>query len=336
MITIMNSNHLTQILNNLDLGALKGEPKQILGSRGGAKIWKVKTQSQSYAIKQLSQDLDVKNKNIIAKYELSENISAEFSKLGITSVTALNKNNKHLFVFEDKGYLVYPWIEGYTLDRNEVSEFHAIKIAEIIAKLHTAQLTLPDLKPQRFDIYSTATLVDAINKSIEHNCTFAATLNDHHDTLINVNEQYQAIIPILKQEAIVTHGDIDQLNVIWISDDQPMLIDWESARLMNPTREIVRSSLSWSGIGAHGFTIEIYQKMIKTYLQYGGMYNANHTNAALKSLYGSMINWILYNIHAACNNAESNSMANANNEIISAISNIKTLYKLIPRLCDIQ
>ena len=43
------------------------------------------------------------------------------------------------------------------------------------------------------------------------NCPVAATLKNHQAKLIYANEQYQAIIPILKQEAVVTHGDIDQL-----------------------------------------------------------------------------------------------------------------------------
>ena len=210
----MNDQHLKHILKTLTLGNLKNEPTEVFGSRGGEKIWKVNTQSKSYAIKQLSPDLDVNNESIIRKYELSEDIAAEFSKQGINAITALSKENKHLFIFTDKAYLVYPWVEGSILDRNQISEPHAITIAEIIAQLHSAQFSMPHIKPQRFDIHTPATINAAIHNAIQNNYLFAQTLKDHQDTLINVNEQYQAIIPTLREEAVITHGDIDQLNVI--------------------------------------------------------------------------------------------------------------------------
>jgi thiamine kinase-like enzyme len=328
----MNNKHLTHILHDLEIGELKNDPTEVFGSRGGAKIWKVNTQSKSYAIKQLSPDLDVNNESIIRKYELSEDIAAEFSKQGINAITALSKANKHLFIFTDKAYLVYPWIEGSILDRNQISEPHAIKIAEIIAQLHSAQFSMPHIKLPRFDIHTPATINAAIHNAIQNNCLFARTLQDHQDTIIEVNQQYQSIIPILHEESVITHGDIDQLNVIWSDNDKPVLIDWESARLMNPTQEIVRSSLSWSGCGENNFNIEIYKKMLQTYLQYGGKYNSKHTNAALHSVYGSIINWILYNIHSACNSKNSSTMDTANNEINNAISGLKKLKKLIPKL----
>ena len=319
----------------LTLGNLKNEPTEVFGSRGGAKIWKVNTQSKSYAIKQLSPDLDVNNESIVSKYELSENIAAEFSRQGVNAVTALHKQNQHLFTFANKGYLVYPWVDGSILDRNQVSEFHATKIAEIIAKLHSNQFSLPNIKPQRFDIHNSTTIKAAIHQSTKHHCLFARTLQDHQDTIIEVNQQYQSIIPVLQEESVMTHGDIDQLNVIWSDNDKPVLIDWESARLMNPTQEIVRCSLSWSGILNNHSNIEIYKKMLQTYLQYGGKYNSKHTNAALHSVYGSMINWILYNIHSACNSKNSSTMDTANNEINNTISGLKKLKKLIPILNNV-
>ena len=62
---------------------------------------------------------------------------------------------------------------------------------------------------------------------------------------------------------------------------------------MNPSREIVRAGLSWSGIGTKNFHIEIYQKNDKKpiYNPEGSIMSIIQ-NAALHSMYGSMINWI--------------------------------------------
>jgi hypothetical protein len=97
-----NKKHVQHILGAFDLGELASEPTAIEGSRGGAFIWKITTPLQSYAIKQISPDLNLTDADIIDKYERSESIAFEFSNHGMPSVAALKKGSKHLVVIEDK------------------------------------------------------------------------------------------------------------------------------------------------------------------------------------------------------------------------------------------
>jgi Ser/Thr protein kinase RdoA (MazF antagonist) len=206
------------------------------------------------------------------------------------AVSALEKSGKHLIIIENTGYLVYPWVEGHTLGRNEISEVHAIKIAEVVAKLHAINMSVPEIEPPRFDIHTNDSIVEAIDRALTFKCSFAKNLKEKQSLILSVNDSYLATIPVLKEHTVVTHGDLDQLNVLWDKADQPILIDWESARKLNPTREIVRTSLNWSGIGTEDFSLPIYTHMLRTYNQLSGILHINFFNAALNVFFGSMIN----------------------------------------------
>ena len=330
----MNQKHQKFICKELQLGSSKEVAIEVYGSRGGHIMWRVNTDKGSYAIKQLAPDVDLKNERMISKYELSESIAYQFTQFGVPAVSALEKSGKHLIITENTGYLVYPWVEGHTLGRNEVSEAHAIKIAEVIAKLHMINLSVPEMREPRVDIHANDSIVDAINKTVSFKCPFAKTLKDEQNLILSMNDDYLAIIPLLLEDTIITHGDLDQLNILWDKANHPILIDWESTRRLNPTREIVRASLDWSGIGAEDFSLPLYANILNSYTKSGGKLNVTHVNAALYSMVGSMVNWILYNIERACTDAVPSTQNTATKEINGAVMSMKRLQILLPDLLD--
>ena len=121
----------------------------------------------------------------------------------------------------------------------------------------------------------------------------AKILQDNINLILSANKRHLNSIPILKEQSVITHGDINQLNIIWDKSDQPILIDWESVRKLNPTREIVRACLAWSGLGTENFSLSTYNKMLKTYIKSGGVLNHSHITAGLFSGFGSMVFWML-------------------------------------------
>ena len=331
----MNQKHLLYLCDKLQLGLPDVKVTSIDGSRGGSFIWRVNTEKGSYAIKQLAPVIDIKNEKIIAKYELCETIAHRFSQQGILTVCALNEFGKHLFMLENIGYLVYPWVEGAILARNEISEMHALKVAEIIAKLHNINLNVPEIKEPRFDIYSNDNLVDAIDKAILFKYPFAKILKENQKLILSINDSYFSAIPILKEQNVVSHCDVDQLNIIWDKKDKPILIDWETARKINPTFEVVRTSLGWAGLGAENFSVPLYTHMLQIYKKSGGVLNIDIINAALHGAFGGMINWILYNIAVAYTSAVTEEKNTAADEINSSMISMKRLKILIPELSKI-
>ncbi|NNM59991.1 MAG: phosphotransferase [Legionellales bacterium] len=331
----MNQNHLAIICMQLQLGSPKEMATRVYGSRGGSFMWRVNTEKESYAIKQLASVIDLKSEKIIAKYELSETIAYRFAQKGIPAVSALDCSGKHLLIVENTGYLVYSWVDGYTLGRNEISEIHATKIAEIIAKLHSINMNDPEIPPPRVDLHSSETIIEAIDRALALKLPFAQKLKENQNFILSMNKHYLAITPLLLEDTVVTHGDLDQLNVLWDKNEQPILIDWESVRKMNSTREIVRTSLAWSGSGTENFSFSLYAQMLRTYTQSGGVLNVKHLNAALYSLVGSMVNWMLYNIELACTSDVSSTRDTAIDEVNGAVRAMMQLEILIPELLKI-
>jgi len=155
---------------------------------------------------------------------------------------------------------------------------------------------------------------------------------------LTLNENYLKVIPILKEHSVVTHGDLDQLNVIWNKKEVPFLIDWESAKKMNPTYEIVRTSLRFSGVGTDDFSLSIYTHMLHAYKKHDGLLNNNHIEAALHALSSGTINRLLYNIELASASDSSEERNRACNEIEGVLMsiNIKQSQALISQLLKIK
>lgn len=333
----MSQNHLNLICIELKLGSLKGEAIRVYGSRGGSLVWRINTDKASYAIKQLAPAIDLKNETIIKKYEVSEMIADQLMQHDIPAISALEKNGKHLIIIENIGYLIYPWIDGYSLERNEVTETHALKISEIIAKMHNINLILAEVREPRFDIYSNDQIIEVISRSILFNYPFAKRLKENQNLLLSMNDSYQAGIPVLKENTIITHGDLDPLNVLWNKKGEFFLIDWESARRLNATRDIVRTSLSWSScFSTETSALQNYSRMLNMYIKSGGILNMNHMDAALRSGFGSQIYWLLYNIDLFCSSGISDVKNTAVNEMNSVLISMKKLKEMIPELLKIS
>lgn len=330
----MNISDLELICNRFQLGSLKSGPIRVYGSRGGSLLWRINTNNGSYVIKQLAPCLDMTNKRMVAKYEMSERIAQEFSLQAIPTVVALDESGNHLILIDKTGYLVYPWIEGKTLKQNEVSEPRALKIAELLAKIHSINLNLPEVGPPHFDIYSNDQIDEAIEKAISVKCSFISQLIDSKNLVFSMNDHYHSAIPILREDAIITHGDLDQLNVIWDKDGTPFLVDWESARRMNATREIVRTSLNWSGFETEQFQIPLYLKMLQTYNNACGLLKISHIESALYGTVGSMVFWMRYNIDLACTSSDPAIQNISVNEVNGVLKTFARLNKLLPELLN--
>lgn len=153
----MNITHLLSLCDVLKLGTLINEPERI--HRGLLHVmWRINTEKASYAIKQLSLNIDLKNKAIVKNYNLTEEIAYRFSAQEIPAIYALSHNKNYVTIFEDTGFLIYPWVDAAPLHKDMVSEYHALKIAEILAKMHAINLSVLEITEPEFDIHSNANL----------------------------------------------------------------------------------------------------------------------------------------------------------------------------------
>lgn len=293
----MNHEHLVLLIEHFNLGQIKYEPQRVEGGLLHS-MWRLDTMTGFYAVKQLSKKIDLNNENIVKNYELTEQIAFLFANQDIPAVFAIAKNNEHLFIIDNIGYLLYPWVNAKALDKDAVSQACAIKIARLLAKMHDINLNVNEIEKAEFDIHGNQTIIDSIDLSKKKNAVFSPDLLENLKNLLEINENYHNSIPILKNHTVISHGDLDQKNVLWDEAKKPFFIDWESARRLNPTYEIINAALDWSGI-TKKFNKSIFTSMIQGYQEAAGVIEKNQIEAAFCGVLGNWINWMVYNIERA-------------------------------------
>lgn len=327
----MNHAYLNALCAHFSLGAPKQAPQRVYGGLLHI-MWRIDTDKGSYAIKQLSKTIDLTNPCVVERYETSEQTAAHCAKYDIPAVVALEKNGKHLFVTQGTGFLVYPWVEAKALKPHAVSEYHALKVAEMLAKMH--RLTIPkpastQPEPLGYAKEDVVSLIDALERSGSA-VVQSVQKNVHH--LLDAHDVYHRAIPTLKEHGVVSHGDLDQKNVLWDAKGNPVLVDWESACTINPTYDIINTALAWSGIGSN-FDKKLFLRMITTYQKAGGLLNKDHLKAALNGTL-SMLGWLMYNIERSSTNNESEDKTVGTEQVSHTLATILKLRSLIPDLLE--
>jgi len=300
----MNNQQLTILCNLLSLGKQRSFPRKVHGGLLHL-MWKVTTDKGSYAIKQLSKNINL-NRHIRNQYELTERIASTFKAHGIPAITSLTtKDGLSLVDAGNHTFIAYPWIDAKALDSNEVSAQHTIKIAQLLAKMHALNLQFPELTTPGYDVHANDKIMYLIQSSINSNASFAKNLKKKQKLLIDVNSKYQRAIVILSASTVVAHGDMDQKNVLWDLNNNPILIDWESARLINSTQETLNAALDWSGITTGNLDIDIFTAMIVAYKKAGGVIDLKVLTAAFYAILGNWLNWMIYNIERSLTTEQS-------------------------------
>ncbi|WPY00715.1 Phosphotrasferase family protein [Candidatus Trichorickettsia mobilis] len=209
----MNQKHLKHVSQYFNLGTPIQTPTRIHGGLLHI-MWCLDTDKGSYAIKQLSKDIDLQDDQVIKNYELSEQIASSFIMKNVPGVCALLQSDKHLLMIDGSGYLVYPWVNAKALDKDEINEGQALIIASLLAKMHLINLHLESIGEPEFDIHDNKHITNLIKQSTQMQLPFADILNSKLSILLEINKSYLGSIAVLKKHTVIGHGDLDQKNVV--------------------------------------------------------------------------------------------------------------------------
>ncbi len=299
VLTHMISKQLYAICTSLELGQPVSLPTKIHGGLLHL-MWRVDTEKGSYAIKQLSKNIKL-TLEVRKSYEISERVARQFSTHGIPAISGIEKDGKFLVDSENDTFLIYPWVEAKILDRNAVSTLHAVRIGTLLAKMHLLNLHVPEIESPKYDIHSNEEIMTLIEKSMEMSLPFANKLQQSSSLLIKWNDEYQQAVHSFRDISVVSHADLDQKNVLWDENDNPILIDWESVRALNPTYELLIAALDWSGATSGTLNVELFKAIIAAYKKAGGTIDLATLNANFYGIPGNGISWMVYNIRRSLN-----------------------------------
>jgi thiamine kinase-like enzyme len=328
----MRTVHLNLLCEHFNLGSKINSVARIYGGLLHV-MWRVDTNNGSYAVKQLSEDINLTDKAVVNNYDLTEKVALRFAEQSIPAICALIKSENFLFVIDNTGYLVYPWVDAKSLGRDEVSIGHALEITRLLAKMHLMDLQIEGMLEAEFDIHDNDKIIALADLAKQQNLLFGSSLRDNLATLLEINKNYHSAISTLKKHTVISHGDLDQKNVLWNLEGNPILIDWESARKLNPTYEIVNAALDWSGITTQ-FDKNLFAKMISAYKEVGGIIYNDILEAAFFGVLGNWINWMIYNIGRAANVQDSEQQKIGTEQVVQVLPTILRINGLMPELIN--
>lgn len=314
------------VCQKLSLGELLENPIKLTGGITN-KMYKIVTDKNKYAIKILNDDKINKNPDILHKIETSELIAELAAKNNINAINALKFNNKYIQNIDNKYILIFKWVEGQVLLTKEINLQHVEKIAKQLSKLHSIKIT-ENIDTE--NINSKINFEKYLKLTYEINSDWAKYFQDNYQ---KINEIYEIVYfhynKLSKQKAYV-HKDLNRKNIIW-KDDNPYIIDWETAKIGNPSIDFFNSA--WfltADVNPDKFSV-----FAKTYLQ-----NMKLEDDLTNSAHAAIIeecNWLEFSLKRALaiHSSDKEEIQIGIDSIKSSITEIINYYEKIPLMLEI-
>ncbi len=328
-----NPDHIHQLCELLDLGSPRGGLEQV-GGGFHHRMWQLNTNCGSFAIKQLADDLDMQDRATVERINATEITAREFSEHGLPALYSLANDRQHLQLIDKLGYLVYPWTDAVACDKNRIEKKHALTVAGILARIHRSDIRVPELRDVPTLPLTAERVIDLVQTARQRNVRESHLLEERLDDLLEAVELQAPALSLLQQDQVVSHGDLDHKNVLWDESSKPLIIDWESARRLNPTYELLLEALDWGGITAH-FETGPFVTFLEAYLDAGGKIIADEIPAVADAIQGAWVEWLLFNVGRAIGLHDAHQRAVGLLQVDLSVSTLLRMEKYAPRLTEI-
>ena len=325
--------HIAQLSRLFELGAFRGTISPVPGGFHHS-MWRLETQSGCFAVKQLADDMDMNDAATVARINATEVTACEFSRHGIPALFSLHVERQHLQLLDGVGYLVYPWTTATACHRNGIEEHHAVIVASTLAHIHRSNINVPELQDVPAFPVTAERVTDLVRLARQRNVRYSAILEDRLEDILRIVALHAPALERLKGHQVISHGDLDHKNILWDEAGEPILIDWESARHLNPTYELLLEALDWGGITAN-FDARPFTTILRAYVDAGGVLVEDMIPAASDAIQGAWVSWLLYNVGRAVGLKDTHQRAIGSSQVDLVLSALLRMEKQKDRLTEI-
>ena len=293
---------IEELLHNLDLGDMHGEPLEI---KGGLlhKMYRVATNKGVYAVKVLNSEI-MKRPTALRNTVNSEKIAAAFAGI-LPVVAALELCGKQIHELDGSYYMVFLWVEGRSVFPGEITEKHCAAMGDILGRMHRADVMLEGVEPEAgvaeefpWDAY-----LQTAREQKEQNIQNGQGLNwfaQYEKAVSDIKEWNQAACvaqETLAQTQVLSHRDLDPKNVMW-NGTSPLIIDWEAAGYVNPYQEFLEVLNYWADDGEGGLVRSYFDALTNAYRRHMNLADVAW-NAVFAGSFSGMLGWLDYNLKRA-------------------------------------
>ena len=280
---------ISELIKKCNLGSLLEPPKKIEGGLLN-KMFKVSTTKGNFAFKLINPEV-VKRKDGIKNILFTEKVSNIAKLNGIKCISAIEINNELIHSINDKYFLIFDWFDGRPINESELTEDKIKTIAKELCKLHKIEYNnlknecdiTYELDEINFDFY----LSKIKDKNIYN------LVKEIKNRFSNLDKESIESLKKIKDKKVISHRDLDLPNVLWNSENIPVIIDWETSGWVNPTLEVIDTAWNWAG-GKDFFDKNKYSIFVNTYEKEGG--NLDDYEIAFKADYKAKLRWFEYNL----------------------------------------
>ncbi len=329
-----NPDHIHQLTEVFDLGSPGGGLCQVPGGFHH-RMWRLDTSNGSFAIKQLANDLDMKDAATVERINATEITAREFSEHGVPALYSLANGRQHVQLLDGVGYLVYPWTEATACSKTGIKDKHTLTVAAILARMHRSDICVPELRDTPGLPLTAERVTDLVHLARQRNVPESKLLEARLADLLEIVALQAPALSVLQQDQVVSHGDLDHKNVLWTNAGEPLLIDWESARRLNPTYELLLEALDWGGITAT-FNTRPFVNFLEAYLDAGGKIVAAEIPAVRDAIQATWVEWLLFNVGRAVGLYDSHQRAVGLLQVDLSVSTLLRMERYATRLTEIS
>ena len=180
-----NPDHIERLCRLFDLGSVPNRVSRVAGGFHH-RMWCLETQYDRFAVKQLADDMDMRNPAIVAQLNATEVTATEFARHGIPALHSLHVDRQHLQVLDGVGYLVYPWTNATACHRNGIGKYHAVRVAGILARMHRSDISVPELGDVPAFPLTSARVIELVQLARQRNVRDSHILEDRLEDLLRI------------------------------------------------------------------------------------------------------------------------------------------------------
>jgi Phosphotransferase enzyme family. len=291
----MDTEQVARLCAMLNLGTVQAEPVPV---QGGLlhRMWRLSTARGSFAVKCLNPAI-MQRPGIDQMYRLSERVAAACVAQGVPTIAALpsSATGDVIQMIDGARFLAYPWVEGVMLGSGAVEPAYAQRMGAVLAQIHSLKLQIPELTAREWSYFHDEDWDILTCQAIDPLLSWAYPVRAAMPRLVAMTRAYESVGPALSRHMVVSHTDLDQKNVLWQDAQTPLLIDWESAALINPTMELVSVALYWSGVTVGEPDEGVFAATIEGYVEAGGVITDTGSDA-IHGFMGTWLGWLLFNM----------------------------------------
>lgn len=315
-----------KLCNILKLGKIVSVPNSIWGGLLH-RMYAIETTQGKYAIKVLNPQIMLRP---VAMHNFinSERI-ANSALNNIPALPAKEFNGTFMQEIDKQFYLVFDWVDGKSLKPNEINIVHCEKIGAILADIHMTDFSELGIIN---DLSNSPQLTDwnyYLQKGQENNAVWVNLLLEIINKLYEWNAQANKSVKQLASDMVISHRDLDSKNVMW-SQDNPIIIDWESAGYVNPMQELTETAIYWSENDMGNIDKQRFFAFVGGYKKRYGTVKANWRTVLVNGFLGKL-GWLEYSLKRSlfieCTDVEEQKMGTA--QVIGTINAIRGYADMI-------